>query len=86
VYILVHCDIMAHKLEIRDEAFQKEIVLNKVSSITLQQSNIETCRNVIHDVLTSEHTIKKMLKKSTDIFIQNLEKISKMDIKDKKVS
>jgi len=86
VHILVHCNIMAHKLEItRDKAFRKEIALNRLSS-TLQQANIETCKNVIHDVLTSEHTIKKTLKKSTDLFIQNLDKISKKDIKDEKVS
>jgi len=87
MHILAHCNMMAHKLEItRDQTFQKEIALNRLPSITLQQANIETCKNVIHDMLTSEHIIKKTLKKSTDIFIQNIDKISKMNIKDKKVS
>lgn len=75
--------MMANELEIiRDEqAFQKEIALNRLSSITLQQAR----RNIIHVDNMSTNTIKKTLKESTDMFIQNLNKLSKMDIKDKKV-
>ncbi|XP_011707319.1 PREDICTED: cilia- and flagella-associated protein 58-like [Wasmannia auropunctata] len=73
----------ASELEItrNQQAFPKEIALNRLSSITLQQAR----RNVIHvdDSSTSERIIEKTLKESTDQFIQNLEKISKMDIKDK---
>lgn len=68
---------------IRDEqTFQKEIVLNRLSSITLQQAH----RNVIHVESTNKHTIEKTLKETTDMFIQNLNKICKTDVKDKKVS
>lgn len=75
---------MAKELEItRDEqTFQKEIALNTLSSIALQQAY----RNVIHldDVSPSIYTIEKTVKESTDMFIQNLNKISK-NIKDEKV-
>ncbi|KYQ55580.1 IQ domain-containing protein G [Trachymyrmex zeteki] len=67
---------------IRDEqTFQKEIVLNRLSSITLQQAH----RNVIHVESTNKHTIEKTLKETTDMFIQNLNKICKTDVKDKKL-
>ncbi|XP_018363544.1 PREDICTED: IQ domain-containing protein G-like [Trachymyrmex cornetzi] len=79
--------MMVNELEITqdEQTFQKEIALNRLSSITLQQAR----RNVIHvdDESTKEHkhTIEKTLKKSTDMFIQNLNKISKIDVKDKKL-
>lgn len=83
--IVAYPGMMANELEIIQDgqAFQKEIALNKLSSIALQQAR----RNIIHvnDELTSTHTIEKTLKESTDKFIQNLEKISKLDIKDDKV-
>ncbi|XP_024887108.1 dynein regulatory complex protein 9-like [Temnothorax curvispinosus] len=81
--ILAYPDMMANELEIiRDgQAFQKEIALNRLSSITFQQAR----RNVIHvNDVSSTHTIEKTLKESTDMFIQNLDKISKVDIKDEK--
>lgn len=83
--ILAYPGMMADKLEIIQEgqAFQKETALNKLSSIALQQAR----RNVIHvnDESTSTHIIEKTLKESTDKFVQNLDKISKIDIKDDKV-
>ncbi|XP_025988484.1 dynein regulatory complex protein 9 [Solenopsis invicta] len=76
--------MMANELEITQDgqAFQKEMALNKLSTIILEQAR----RNVIHvdDKPTSEHTIEKTLKESTDMFIQNLDKIFKMDIKNDK--
>lgn len=77
--------MMATELEIIQDGqtFQKEIALNKLSSMAFQQAD----RNVIHvnNESTSIHTIEKILKDSTDTFIQNLDKISKMNIKDDKV-
>lgn len=76
--------MMTNELEIQDvQTFQKENALNKSSSITIQQAR----RNVtqVDDVSINEYIIEKTLKEAIDMFIQNLDKISKMDIKDEKV-
>lgn len=75
--------MVTNELEIQDvQTFQKENALNKLSSITIQQARRNVTR--VDDVSINEH-IEKTLKEATDMFIQNLDKISKMDIKDEKV-
>lgn len=65
------------------QAFQKDIALDKLSSIIVQQAR----RNVIivDDALTDGHAVEKTLKQTADMFMQNMNKVSKMDIRDEKV-
>lgn len=63
------------------QAFQKNIALDKLSSIIVQQAR----RNVIivDDTSTDGHTVEKTLKQTADTFMQNMHKVSKR--KDEKV-
>ncbi|CAL1679942.1 unnamed protein product [Lasius platythorax] len=66
------------------QAFQKDIALDKLSSIIVQQAR----RNVIivDDALTDGHAVEKTLKQTADMFMQNMNKVSKMDIRDEKTN
>lgn len=64
------------------QAFQRDIALGRLSSITLQQAR----RNVtIVDNISHENAIEEAFRQTTDMFLQNLDKITKMDIRDDKV-
>ncbi|XP_014481880.1 PREDICTED: uncharacterized protein LOC106748150 [Dinoponera quadriceps] len=59
-------------------AFQKEVALQRLSTLALQQAR----KNVIFadDALAGENAIEETRKQSTNTFLQNLDKISKMEI------
>jgi len=65
------------------QAFQKDIALDRLSSIIVQQAR----RNVIiiDDASTDGHAVEKTLKQTTDTFMQNLNKIIVSKIEDEKV-
>lgn len=74
---------MINELKISQDiqAFQKDIALNKLSSIIVQQAR----RNkiIVDDASTDGHIVEKTLKQTTDVFMQNINKISR--IRDEKV-
>lgn len=82
--IIAQPDKMINELGVSQDiqAFQKDIALDKLSSMTAQQAR----RNVIilDDVSTDGHAVEKTLKQTSDTFMQNLNKVSK-DIKNEKV-
>lgn len=63
------------------QAFQRDIALDR--PIFYQQAR----RNVIliDDASLNQHTVKNTLKQTTNTFMKNFDKISKMDFRDKKV-
>lgn len=65
------------------QAFQKDIALDRLSSIIVQQAR----RNVIivDDASTDGHAVEKTLKQTADTFMQNLNKIIVSKIEDEKV-
>lgn len=65
------------------QAFQKDIALDRLSSIIIQQAR----RNVIivDDALIDGHAVEKTLKQTTDTFMQNMNKIIVSKIEDEKV-
>ncbi|EFN80476.1 hypothetical protein EAI_08379 [Harpegnathos saltator] len=64
-------------------AFQKEVALQRLSTIALQQAR----RNVIFagDASANENAIEETRKQSASIFLQNLDRLSKMEITDETV-
>lgn len=75
---------MINELKISQDiqAFQKDIALNKLSSIIVQQAR----RNkiIVDDASTDGHIVEKTLKQTTDVFMQNINKISR--IRDEKTN
>lgn len=67
------------------QATQKDITLDRPLSITLQQTHENVI--LIDGASLNEHTVKNKLKQTTDTFMKNLNKISKMrdNIRHKKV-
>ncbi|EZA50944.1 hypothetical protein X777_10572 [Ooceraea biroi] len=68
------------------QAFQRDVALDRLSSITLQQARrkVTLVDNVTLESM-NERTIEKALKQTADIFMQNLDKVSKMDMNDDRV-
>ncbi|RLU15106.1 hypothetical protein DMN91_012993 [Ooceraea biroi] len=69
------------------QAFQRDVALDRLSSITLQQARrkVTLVDNVTLESM-NERTIEKALKQTADIFMQNLDKVSKMDMNDDRSS
>lgn len=66
------------------QSFQRDNAFNKLSAITAQQAR----RRVIlfDEASVNEHTIEKTVNQSAVTFMRNFEKVSKLDIRDKKVT
>lgn len=86
--VIAQPDKMINELKVSQDiqAFQKDIALDKLSSITAQQAH----RNVIilDDALTDGHAVEKTLKQTSDTFMQNINKVFNkvsINIKNEKV-